>query len=160
MIDELAGLTFMVHLHRRVFGGVRGHAGRHRSRYFGSDRLVFGGHRSSARETVEEEVDLVFRRLRRQLSAILDAPNSPNYEYDSILLAATIHADLVRIHPFQDGNGRTSRLIMDWVLVRLGLRPIPVEACKDEYYLVMNHYMVHRDPGPLVDLYLRLYTTT
>lgn len=101
----------------------------------------------------------VFRRLRRQLAELLDSPDSPTYEYDSILIAATAHAEIFRVHLFQDDNGRTSRLIMDWILVKLGLRPIPVEACKEEYYLVMNHYMVQHDPEPLLDSYLRLYIT-
>lgn len=159
LVNERVGIELMQYLHRRVFGGVRDHAGRCRSKYFGSDRLVFGGHRSSPRERVEEELDILFRRLRRQLAELLDSSDSPTYEYDSILLAATAHAEIVRVHPFQDGNGRTSRLIMDWILVKLGLRPIPVEACKEEYYLVMNHYMVQHDPEPLLDFYLRLYIT-
>ncbi len=32
---------------------------------------------------------------------------------NAIKLAAWTHAEFVRIHPFTDGNGRTSRLIMN-----------------------------------------------
>ncbi|WP_251981929.1 Fic family protein [Mycobacterium tuberculosis] len=30
-------------------------------------------------------------------------------------LGIVVHADLVRIHPFTDGNGRTTRLLADLV---------------------------------------------
>jgi Fic family protein len=37
-----------------------------------------------------------------------------------IILAAEMHERLVSIHPFIDGNGRTSRLIMNLILLRHG----------------------------------------
>jgi Fic family protein len=33
-------------------------------------------------------------------------------------LAGILHNKLVRIHPFSDGNGRTSRFIMNWILMK------------------------------------------
>ena len=45
-----------------------------------------------------------------------------NWKRDSlnpIELAAWTHAEFVRIHPFRDGNGRTSRLIMNYQLMSL-----------------------------------------
>jgi len=43
--------------------------------------------------------------------------------------AARLHVDFVGIHPFVDGNGRTSRLLMNFELMRRGFLPviIPVE---------------------------------
>lgn len=38
-------------------------------------------------------------------------------------LAAEIHFRMVSIHPFMDGNGRTSKLIADFILARAGIRP-------------------------------------
>ncbi|MDE7355522.1 MAG: Fic family protein [Rikenellaceae bacterium] len=37
-----------------------------------------------------------------------------------VLIAAYLHDELVRIHPFIDGNGRTSRLLMNLYLLRRG----------------------------------------
>lgn len=39
--------------------------------------------------------------------------------------AAEVHQRLASLHPFEDGNGRTARLAMDWVLLRHGLPPSP-----------------------------------
>lgn len=43
--------------------------------------------------------------------------------------AARLHADFVKIHPFIDGNGRTSRLLMNLELMKSGFPPavLPVE---------------------------------
>ena len=37
-----------------------------------------------------------------------------------IVLAADMHEKLVTIHPFIDGNGRTSRLVMNLILLQNG----------------------------------------
>jgi Fic family protein len=40
--------------------------------------------------------------------------------------AFTAHRRLVEIHPFNDGNGRTARLLMNLVLIRGGYPPVAV----------------------------------
>jgi Fic family protein len=49
-------------------------------------------------------------------------------------LAAYVHNRLVNIHPFTDGNGRTARLIMNWMLIRTKFPPVIVEVAKRESY--------------------------
>ncbi|KAL3124331.1 hypothetical protein niasHT_008563 [Heterodera trifolii] len=49
--------------------------------------------------------------------------------------AARAHHTLVYIHPFYNGNGRTARLLMNFVLMRRGFQPIILpEEKRDEYY--------------------------
>ena len=45
-----------------------------------------------------------------------------------VLLAADAHAQLVGIHPFADGNGRTSRLVMNLILMRAGYPAIVIPS--------------------------------
>ena len=47
-----------------------------------------------------------------------------------VLLAGEAHSRFVKIHPFYDGNGRTARLLMNWILLAKGypLTVIPAEA--------------------------------
>lgn len=54
-------------------------------------------------------------------------------------LAAIIHAKSTWIHPFEDGNGRTARAIMNWVLMKKGYPMffIPVEK-REEYYKTLE----------------------
>lgn len=53
--------------------------------------------------------------------------------------AARVHGEFVKIHPFVDGNGRTSRLIMNLELMKSGFPPIvlPVER-RLEYYEALD----------------------
>jgi Fic family protein len=37
-----------------------------------------------------------------------------------VILAAEMHERIVRIHPFVDGNGRTTRLVMNLILMQNG----------------------------------------
>ena len=46
---------------------------------------------------------------------------------------------------------------MNWILVRVGLRPIAMEVVKEEYRLCLNHYYLTKEVQPLVDLAIRLY---
>ena len=54
-----------------------------------------------------------------------------------VLTAAYLHDELVRIHPFIDGNGRTSRLLMNLYLLRSGYLMVTLkgsDAEKIRYY--------------------------
>lgn len=51
-------------------------------------------------------------------------------------LAAKIHYDFVRIHPFDDSNGRTSRLLMNYVLLRHGFPPVIIKSVDKKNYLM------------------------
>ncbi len=51
-----------------------------------------------------------------------------------VLLAADAHLKLVSIHPFADGNGRTSRLLMNLLLMQAGYPPAVISPeQKDDY---------------------------
>lgn len=55
-----------------------------------------------------------------------------------VLVAAYLHDELGRIHPFIDGNGRTSRLLMNLYLLRNGYVIITLKGSNDEK---VNYYM-------------------
>jgi Fic family protein len=62
-------------------------------------------------------------------------------ELNPIELAAWTHAEFVRIHPFQDGNGRTSRLIMNYQLMSKGFLPVSIsKENRLDYYNALDRY--------------------
>ena len=56
-----------------------------------------------------------------------------------LVVAAIFHHEFVAIHPFDDGNGRMGRILMNYTLMRRGYPPIVVPLKKrKEYYNVLN----------------------
>ncbi|WP_310604091.1 Fic family protein [Anaerosporobacter sp.] len=67
-------------------------------------------------------------------------------ELNAIEYAAWTHAEFVRIHPFIDGNGRTSRLIMNFQLMSEGFLPVSIaKENRLEYYNALEDYAVNGD---------------
>lgn len=67
--------------------------------------------------------------------------------------AARVHSDFVKIHPFVDGNGRTSRLLMNLELLKAGYPAavLPVER-RFEYYRALDQDQVHGKPEPFLHI--------
>ena len=60
-------------------------------------------------------------------------------DVEPILLAAEFHYNFIRIHPFDDGNGRTARLIMNFILMRFGYPPVIIKTDdKENYFNVLQ----------------------
>ena len=64
-------------------------------------------------------------------------------KYHPFVMACLIHAQFVEIHPFEDGNGRTGRAMMNWALMQAGYPKmfIPVKY-REKYY---NAIDVHNE---------------
>jgi Fic family protein len=45
-----------------------------------------------------------------------------------------LHVDFEHIHPFEDGNGRVGRMLMNWQRVRAGLEPLLIKASERQKY--------------------------
>ena len=60
-----------------------------------------------------------------------------------VRMAALAHYKLVYIHPFSDGNGRTSRLLMNWILMQNGFPPVIIR--KQDRLLYYQHLVTAND---------------
>ena len=68
---------------------------------------------------------------------------------------AQIHSSFERIHPFIDGNGRTGRLVLNLILVRLGFPPAIIFKAHRNRYLTALDRADKDDLGPLAELLAR-----
>lgn len=100
-------------------------------------------------------VDVVIRDAKRQIVHVGARPSEVKkllghlciwYEknknkFPPLFLAALVHNDFEHIHPYQDGNGRVGRLLLNWVLLRHNYPPINI-SLKDrqEYYKTLNKF--------------------
>lgn len=78
---------------------------------------------------------------------------SQSQELHPVERAARLHADFVKIHPFIDGNGRTSRLLMNLELLKYGypITYIPIDK-RLEYYRTLDLALTQGDYDPFIHL--------
>ena len=84
-----------------------------------------------------------------------------NYEnwndFHPIIQAALIHGELVKIHPFVDGNGRTSRLLMNLDLMNHGFNPVIIKKeDRLEYYETLDKAHTTSDYTDFIKLITKL----
>jgi Fic family protein len=125
LVDKIGDITLqdILEMHRRVIGNVDPvEAG-----LFRRTQVYVGDH-------VPPPPSQVYSMVNKFVSWL----NSiPAMSLHPVRLAALAHYKLVHIHPFVDGNGRTSRLLMNLVLMQSGFPPVIIRrADRDIYY---NH---------------------
>ncbi len=68
-------------------------------------------------------------------------------------LGIAAHAEVVRIHPFTDGNGRATRMLADLVFIAAQDGPVIEQydwnLDKQAYIRLLKAYDGHRDPREL-----------
>lgn len=70
-----------------------------------------------------------------------------------ISVLAEFHARYESIHPFQDGNGRTGRLILFRECLKHGIVPVVIEdANRNEYLDALKEYREEKSLHKLIDL--------
>jgi hypothetical protein len=68
---------------------------------------------------------------------------------------AQIHNAFERVHPFIDGNGRTGRLLLNLILVRLGYPPVVIFKRERAGYLAALQRADDGEFGPLGEILAR-----
>lgn len=79
-------------------------------------------------------------------------------KYHPIVLASVVHNQFETIHPFQDGNGRVGRLLLNNILLKHNLPPVNIELeRRHEYYLTLRAYQNKGDIRPTIEFVLKEY---
>ena len=104
-------------------------------------RISGAGHKPPVPSEMYRQIKTFFADLPYQTSL------------NAIELAAWTHAEFVRIHPFVDGNGRTSRMIMNYQLMANGFLPISIaKENRLEYFDTLEAYAVNGDLSHFADM--------
>ena len=92
------------------------------------------------------------------LNELIKWYNKNKGRYHPILLAAVIHNQFENIHPFQDGNGRVGRLLLNNILIKHGMPPVNIELKnRHEYYSALQKYQNGGNIRPTIELIIKEY---
>src|SRR3990167_5607821 len=119
---------------------------RHRGEY------KFGSNRVEARDASGKLVGVLFdptpqHLVSKEMTELLEAAISllNKKEIHPLIIIGNFIFEFLSIHPFQDGNGRTSRVLTNLLLLKSGYEYMPyvshekfIEDNKNEYYLALN----------------------
>ncbi len=127
----------------------RWQAGERPGEYKHHDYVVGPDETGASPDTVEEEMQELLEELQ-------DFPES-----QALTAAAYFHAKMENIHPFSDGNGRTGRLAMNYLLVLHAHPPVTIfEEDRKPYYDALHAWDTKQDLQPLIGFFKeQLYKT-
>ncbi len=74
-------------------------------------------------------------------------------DFHPLIVAATFHYRFVEIHPFDDGNGRLARLLMNLILMQDRFPPLVIRTdTKESYLLALEQADTDDDLKPFINL--------
>ena len=92
-------------------------------------------------EYVVAEPNIVKTELRKLFNDIEFLLKTDLNDFETFYFASYIHLVFVKIHPFQDGNGRNARLLEKWFLIeKLGEKATSVQLEKNYYKNLDSYY--------------------
>lgn len=101
--------------------------------------------------TGKEEIGAAPEDVKEEMDELLE--EMQDITEDIVLKAAAyFHVKFENIHPFADGNGRTGRLVMNYILVINGHPPIVIhEEDRKTYYSALESWDTDQDIKPMCE---------
>jgi len=147
---EHISLSLMKELHRIVFSNSKAFAGKFRAP--GIEVAVTDSHGNIIHKGAPQ------RQVIAVLRELVEWYKKNRKRYHPIVLAAVVHNQFERIHPFQDGNGRVGRLLLNNILLKHGMPPVNIELKnRQEYYQALRTYENEGNLRPTIELILKEY---
>lgn len=136
--------SIMEGIHRVIFmdvfpdfaGRLRGEAPR-----YVPQNVEFGLYRGVLYEKVVEMCDEMFLYTKdyiRELDRYSTSMGREEFTTQLVRVAAYVHCEMVRIHPFRNGNGRVARSCVNYFARRYGFQPMPFDRPSGAYLPATN----------------------
>jgi len=147
---ERVSIPLLLELHRIVFLNSKPYAGKFRTR--GLEVVVADAYGNVLHRGAPST------QVRKLLKRLVEGYEKNKNRYPPLVLAAVVHNQFENIHPFQDGNGRVGRLLLNNILLKQGLPPLNIELRnRTEYYAALQAYEHKHDIRPTIELMLKEY---
>jgi Fic family protein len=129
--DEELSLELITRLHRICFEGSKSFAGKLRD----VEVVIRNAYGEIVHQGIPKE------EIRNELEDMTNWYRDNSDELKPLVLAALIHNQFEYIHPFEDGNGRVGRLLLNYVLLKHGYPPINILfEDRGRYYYCLQQY--------------------
>ena len=96
--------------------------------------------------------------LETELKEFFDWYNKSKDKLNPVELAALVHLKFVTIHPFGDGNGRISRLMMNFVLHKNNYPMMNIEYVnRNAYYNALERSQISKKENIFMHYFIKRY---
>lgn len=99
-------------------------------------------------------------KVHQHMTELIAWYNTHRNKMHPLQLAAIFHGRFEKIHPFQDGNGRTGRFLLNAILVNEGYPPLIIRKTQRVSYLHALNAFDQKADIPLVRFILEKYKDT
>lgn len=133
LTEKLSGRTkfdvkYIMKIHQMALGHLYSFAGKYRD-----VNMTKGGFPFAAAKFLPQTMEAFDREILRTL------PNKYANKEDLIYDIARVHAELLYIHPFREGNGRTARILANLMCRKQGYRSLKFEKVgQDEFDIYVS----------------------
>ena len=94
-----------------------------------------------------------YKDVEREFRNLLMWHTNNKDKYNAVVMAAHFHSAFEAIHPFRDGNGRTGRLILNFMLRKNGFPMVDIKnKDKERYYKALYEAQKNNNLKPLVGM--------
>lgn len=88
-------------------------------------------------------------KIGQEIKYLCDWIEKERSSYDPVTFAAELHRRFIFIHPFEDGNGRTARLLMNTALIQKGYLPCVISPyLRNDYIQALEG--AHAEPEKFI----------
>lgn len=137
--------SLILELHKMYFNDTKPHiAGKYKKK----DNKVYGSKfKTTPHNLVPTDMKLLFKELKENKDKL-----------HPLELAAWVHWKFVKIHPFQDGNGRIARIIMNLVLTNNDYAMIDIKTkYKQQYFKALEKCNYNENGEALATLLVKRF---
>lgn len=96
--------------------------------------------------------------LISEMNELIEWYQENKNDFKPLVLASIIHNQFEHIHPFQDGNGRVGRLLLNFMLIKNNYPPINIFLeDRQEYYFTLREYSEKGELKPTLKFLIKQY---
>jgi len=116
-------ISYILKIHKLSLGHLYSFAGKYRDVNISKGGFAFPASRFLTETMKEFEIDVLSK-----------LPNKYNNKEDLIKDISQVHAELLFIHPFREGNGRTARILANLMARKQNYDPLKFDLISDQEF--------------------------